>query len=109
MEDTTNLNENKIVNLTFNLNEEILDILKRLLVSSFNVKFCSKVLEKQKDFLNEIKNSLNLIHEHPFEEDIEDIEDKLKNLIDTFNCLVKLRRNQLHNKKLFLKINKLKN
>ena len=106
MEDTSNLNINKIVNLTFNLNEEILDILKRLLVSSFNVKFCSKVLEKQKDFLYEIKNSLNLIHEHPFEEDIED---KLKNLIDTFNCLVDLRRNELHNKELFLKINKLIN
>ena len=106
MEDTIDLKGNKIVNLTFNLNEEILDILKRLLVSSFNVKFCSKVLEKQKDFLNEIKNSLNLIHEHSFEEDIED---KLKNLIDTFICLVKLRRNQLHNKELFLKIKELYN
>ena len=106
MENTIDLKGNKIVNLTFNLNVEILDILKRLLVSSFNVKFCSKVLEKQKDFLYEIKNSLNLIHEHPFEEDIED---KLKNLIESFNCLVDLRRNELHNKELFLKIKELKN
>ena len=37
------------------------------------------------------------------------LEDKLKNLIDTFNCLVDLRRNELHNKELFLKIKELKN
>ena len=71
MEDTINLKENKIVNQTFSLSEEILDILKRLSVSSFNVRFCSNVLEKQRYFLHEIKNSLNPIHEHPFEEDIE--------------------------------------
>ena len=55
MEDITNLNENKIVNLTFNLNEEILDILKRLLVSSSNVKFCSKVLKNKKIFYMKLK------------------------------------------------------
>ena len=110
MEDTINLKGNKIVNL-FSLSEEILDILKRLSNSSFNVRFCSNVLEKQRDFLYEIKNFLNLINEHIFE-DMEcekNLEDKLKNLIDTFMCLIDLRSNELNTKELLLRINKLKN
>ena len=107
MEDTIDLKGNKLLNQTFSLSEEILDILKRLSISSFDGKFCNFVLEKQKDILYQIKNSLNLIHEHPFEEDIEGekkmLEDKLKNLIDTFICLIDLRSNELNTKELLLR------
>ena len=111
MEDTIDLKGNKLLNQTFSLSKEILDILKRLSNSSFNVRFCSIILEKQRYFLYEVKNSLNLIHEHICE-DIEcekNLGDKLKNLIDLYTCLVGLRSNELYTKELLLKINKLRN
>ena len=99
MERTIDLEGNRIVNnrKPNDLLNQILDILKSLSVSSFNERFCNNILVKQRDFLNDIKNSLNLINEHIFE-DVgceKNLEDKLKNLLDTFICLVDLRSNEL--------------
>ena len=48
MENTLDLKGNKIVNQTFSLSEEILDILKRLSSSSCNDKFCNLYFRKTK-------------------------------------------------------------
>ena len=76
------------------------------------INFVIYILEKQKEILCEIKNSLNLIHEHPLEVTEEGeqkmLEDKLKNLIDSFMCLLEIRSNELHTKELLLEFIKKK-
>ena len=55
MEGTIDLKGNKLLNRTFSLSEEILDILKRLSISSFNVRFFNNVLEKQRNFYMKLR------------------------------------------------------
>ena len=94
-----------ILNHLFNSNEQTFIILKRLIMFG-NKEFTGLFIEKQKRFLNEIKNLLDLVKINVYYniEDFEvNIKDELKIQIDKINFLIELLEHEYQREKIINK------